>query len=179
MIRNVFFETVPVLSSACDLESIGILAARILLVNGAYDLADAVFELRGLAAEVEGGDQTKALPERIREILKSDPNRGRWLTSIGPHRLVRAGVTPDDAIAAVSTRLWAHALAMIVRTLVGAGSDSTCADFGSASPESPHDVFAAVRQDLYDLLAWTRALIFRAPEADAEVLALLGKWSEK
>jgi hypothetical protein len=68
---------------------------------------------------------------------------------------------------------------MIVRTLVGAGPDSTCPDFGAAPADSPYEVFADVRKDLYDLLAWTRSLIFRDAEADVEVLSMLAKWVDK
>ena len=123
----------------CDLYSLSILGARALLVNHDTTLAIVTDELLSLARQV-AVEYNAAVPlgERICAIFQADP---RWLNSLGPHRLTRESLTPQEAFDLVPADLWFATLAMLVRMFPAIGPDSTCRDFGDAPRGGMHKIY--------------------------------------
>ena len=151
------FEVVPLLSSPCDLYSLGVLAVRTLLVDNENTLPKALDEVHSLARQVAVDyDGSLALGERIRRLFDADP---RWVQNLGPQRLTHEEVTPDEVFDIVPTELWWDTLGAIVRMFPAMGPDSTCRDFGDTNPGAIHRAFDRAIADLDSLLVRTRSLI--------------------
>jgi hypothetical protein len=151
------FEVIPILGSPVDLYSLGVLATRLLLVNGEASLPVAMDEILSLAREVANQhDPQSPLGLRVRAIVESDP---RWMLALGPHRLVWEGLTAEQASEMVPPDLWADVLAMIVAMFPGIGPDSAARDYGDAPAGAQHRVFDRAIADLDRLLLRTRSLI--------------------
>ncbi|MBM4032671.1 MAG: hypothetical protein FJ291_12910, partial [Planctomycetes bacterium] len=72
-LRNTPFEVVPLLSTPCDLYSLGVLAVRTLLVNPRTTLPVALDEVLSLARQVAVEyDASLSLGERIRRLFDAD-----------------------------------------------------------------------------------------------------------
>lgn len=156
-LSNTPFEVVPLLSTPCDLYSLGVLAVRTLLVDNQTKLPKALDDMLSLAHQVAvDHDGTTDLPTRIRRLFDTDR---RWVLSLGPQRLTYDVVEPEDAFDLVPTDLWWDTLAMVVRLFPGVGPDSACRDFGDAAVGGLHKVFDRALGDLDALLLRTRSLI--------------------
>ena len=156
-IHNTHFEIVPLLSTPCDLYSLGVLAVRTLLVDNATTLPVALDEVLSLARQVGvNADGSVELGERIHGLFDGD---GRWVESLGPQRLTREDVSPEDAFDLVPAELWWDTLAMVVRMFPSMGPDSACRDYGDANRGAIHTVFDRALGDLDALLLRTRSLI--------------------
>jgi hypothetical protein len=151
------FEVIPQLSSPVDLHSLGVLAARILLVNPGTSLPVVVDEVLSLARQASADHDGKTpLPERIGRLFDKD---ARWLPTLGPQRLLHEEVDPRAALDMIPSSLWWDTLAMVSRMFPGVGPDSRCADLGDARHGGLHAVYDGVREDLERLLIRTRSLI--------------------
>ncbi|MFB3891075.1 MAG: hypothetical protein ACE15C_03520 [Phycisphaerae bacterium] len=171
---NTPFEVVPLLTSPCDLYSLGVLAVRTLLVNPATTLAIALDEVLSLARQVAAAHKPDVhLPERIKAVFEQDK---RWLESLGPHRLTQDELPPEEAFELVPSVLWFETLAMIVRMLPGIGPDSLCRDLGDAPGGAYHQVFDRTIADLDTLLLRTRSLVVVDWKANREIHAVIRKY---
>lgn len=151
------FEVIPVLSTPVDLYSLGVLAARLFLVNAEAPLALAVDQILSLAREVANQhDPQSPLGLRIRAIVESDE---RWLKALGPQRLMWEGLSPQQALEMVPLDLWTDMLALMVAMFPGIGPDSAARDYGDAPPGALHRVFDRAITDLDKLLLRSRSLI--------------------
>ncbi|HUT32679.1 MAG TPA: hypothetical protein VNE39_04290 [Planctomycetota bacterium] len=170
-LRNTPFEVLPLLSTPCDLYSLGVLAVRTLLVNPRTTLPVALDELLSLARQVAvDHDGSLALGERIRRLFDADK---RWVLSLGPQRLTFDEVAPEDAFDLVPADLWWDTLAVIVRMFPGIGPDSACRDFGDAPVGGLHKIFDRALADLEALLLRTRSLIVIDWRFNREIHAVL------
>jgi len=158
-IPETLFDVIPLLSAPCDMYSLAILAARALLVDPDTTLAIVADELISLARQV-GADQPGAtgtpLGERIRTIFQSNP---RWLNSLGPQRLTREKLSPQEAFDLVPANLWFDTLGLMIRMLPAMGPDSICRDFGDAPRGGFHKIYDPALNMLDTLLIRTRSLI--------------------
>ena len=151
------FEVIPLLSSPCDLYSLGVLAVRTLLVDQETTLPKALDEVQSLARQVAVGyDGSVGLGERIRAVFDSD---SRWVRSLGPQRLTHEEVSPEEVFDIVPAELWWDTLGLLIRMLPGMGPDSACRDYGDANPGAIHRAFDRAVDDLDGLLVRTRSLI--------------------
>jgi hypothetical protein len=176
-IPETLFDVIPLLSSPCDMHALTILAVRALLVNADTTLAIAADELISLARQVALQHQSGAsLGERIRSIFQSD---ARWLNSLGPHRLTRETLTPQEAFDLVPANLWFDTLALLVRMLPGIGPDSYCRDFGDAPRGGLHKIYEAAQNQLDMLLVRTRSLIVIDWRFNREIHAVLRRFPGK
>lgn len=170
-VDGVPFEVVPLLSSPCDLYALGVLAVRILFAHPSRPLPvvlDEVLSLaRQAAAEHEDGVDLTA---RLEAIIRADD---RWFESLGPHHLVRADMTPWDALAYLPASLWIEALAMVVRMLPGIGPHATCRSLGDAPRGALHSVFDRALDDLEALSSRSRTLLVFDGEANREIHAVI------
>ncbi len=170
-LRNTPFEVVPLLSTPCDLYSLGVLAVRTLLVDPRTTLPVALDETLSLARQVAVDyDGALSLSERIRRLFDTDK---RWVLSLGPQRLCHDEVAPEDAFDLVPKELWWDTLAMVVRMFPGIGPDSTCRDFGDAPVGGLHKVFDTALADADALLLRTRSLVVIDWRFNREIFAVL------
>jgi len=174
-ITETLFDVVPLLSGPCDLYSLAILGARALLVNHETTLAIVADELLSLARQVALEHNANApLGERIRSIFQAD---ARWLNSLGPHRLTRETLTPQEAFDLVPADLWFNTLGMLVRMLPAMGPDSICRDYGDAPRGGMHKIYDPALADLTTLLVRTRSLIVIDWRFNREIHSVLRKFS--
>ncbi|MCZ6792275.1 MAG: hypothetical protein O7J95_01525 [Planctomycetota bacterium] len=157
LLRDTPFEFVSLLSTPCDLYSLGVLCVRALLVNSQRSLPIALDEVLSLARQVaEEYDEEKDLPSRIRQIFDGDE---KWAEVLGPQFLSEEDMPAQEAFHLITPELWWDALALMVTTFPGVGPDSSCRDFGDARSGSLHRVFDRVVEDLDRLLLRTRSLV--------------------
>lgn len=170
---NVPFRLVPLLSSPCDLYSLGVLAVRTLLTNKGTTLArtlDDVFAFaRQLGAQHDAG---APLEERIAALFDSDK---RWVESLGPHALLNEEIPVEEAVALLPASLWQKILGWVVRLFPGAGPDSFCKDFGDAPPQRLHAVYDDPLAIMDTLLAETRSLIVMDWRFNNEVRTVINR----
>jgi len=151
------FEIIPLLSSPCDLYAVAVLAMRTLLVNRQTTLPVVLDEVLSLARQVAAEyDESVGLGLRIRTLFEGD---ARWLASLGPQRLAKEEMAPEEALDLIPTEAWFDMLAAIVRLLPGIGPDSLTKDFGDAPPGGIHKVFDQAVADFDDLVLRTRSLV--------------------
>jgi hypothetical protein len=175
-ITETLFDVVPLLSAPCDLYSLAILGARALLVNHETTLAIVADELLSLARQVANEHKPEVpLAERIRAIFQADQ---RWLNSLGPHRLSRETLTPQEAFDLVPADLWFETLGMLIRMLPAMGPDSVCRDFGDAPRGGGmHKIYDTAIAELSSLLVRTRSLIVIDWRFNREIHSVLRKFS--
>jgi len=170
------FEIIPLLSSPCDLYSLAVMAARILLVDNTNSLPVALDETLSLARQTNSGyDENISLGERIKGIFNSD---SRWIESLGPQHLIIDQIAPQEALNLVTGKLWWETLAMIVRMFPGLGNDSECIDYGNAMQGGLHKVFERTIADLDTLILKTRSLIVADWKSNHEICNLIDNYLE-
>lgn len=157
-IPHVMFETLPVLSTPCDLHAMGVIAVQALLASGGgLTLPMALDELFSLAAKVvEKGADVSQIPATIRAILEEDP---RWQANLGPHRLLVDALSPDDAEMLFPADLWWATIAVVMRCFPGLLPGSYCHDLGDAPALALEKVFDEPINALDSLLLRSRSLI--------------------
>jgi hypothetical protein len=161
------FEVVPLLSTPCDLYSLGVLAVRTFLVNPQNTLAVAVDEVLSLASKVASEYELETpLAARIASALNKEP---RFAKSLAPNRLVHETMEPMDAFELLPPEMWYHTLATIVSLFPGLGPDSYCKDYGDAPAMALEVVFNKPLEELERLLIRSRSLIIIDWSANREV----------
>jgi hypothetical protein len=161
------FEVVPLLSTPCDLYSLGVLAVRTFLVNPQNTLAVALDEVLSLARQVAAEHKAETpLASRIDAIMNADQ---RFTKSLAPHRLAQEPMEPMAAFELLPREMWYHTLAAIVRFFPGIGPDSYCKDYGDAPSLALDTVFNKPLEELEKLLVRSRSLIVIDWSANREV----------
>lgn len=171
------FEVVPLLSSPCDLYSLGVLAVRTLLVNEQNTLAVALDEMLSLARQMGSEPQNGvSLGERVRALVTRDE---RFLEAVGPHRLVREELDPHTALAFLPEALWCEALGVIARLFPGVGPDSVCRDFGDVPALALETVFDQPLAELERLLIRSRSLLAIDWHANREIQGVISEFQAR
>jgi hypothetical protein len=168
------YETVPMLSTPCDLYAVGVLAVRALLVNAQNSLGVALDETLSLARQIGLETVEGDAVARVRSLVASD---SRWLASLGPHRLAHDEMSPEAVFTMVPEEMWWRAMAVVARMFPGQGPDSYCRDFSDVSPFAIAKVFGPPLADLEKLLVQARGLLFSDWAANAEVARVLAQVS--
>src|SRR5439155_1707575 len=125
------YEVWPLLSSPCDLYSLGIIAIRILLANGKSNLPVIVDDVLGLARHLgkdsDGGDtllaRLKSLVERERKLFDL----------VSPQALLELEWKPEQARSLIFLEIWLEAIAVMLKLFPGTGPQSYCKGFGCFS----------------------------------------------
>jgi len=161
------FEVVPLLSTPCDLYSLGVLAVRTFLVNPQNTLSVALDEVISLARQVATGFKAEVpLAARVASVMAAEP---RFAKSLAPNRLVQEPMEPVAAFELLPAELWYHTLAILVRLFPGIGPDSYCKDYGDAPSLALEVVFNKPLEELEQLLIRSRSLIVIDWSANREV----------
>lgn len=167
------YESIPMLSTPCDLYALGVLAVRALLVNAENRLGVALDETLSLArelsqVEVEDG---RFGPAAL-QLTRRDP---RWVTTLGPQRLSYEPMTPEAAFAHLPEDLWWETVATIARLFPGNGAVGYCRDFSDVSNGAIEKVFDRPAADFDSLLIRARGLLFSDWNANREIAAVLDR----
>jgi len=161
------FEVVPLLSTPCDMYSLGVLAVRTFLVNPQNTLAVALDEVLSLARQAATNYNAEVpLATRIGTIMTEDQ---RFAKSLAPHRLVQEAMEPMAAFELLPREMWYHTLAAIIRLFPGMGQDSHCKDFGDAPALALEVIFNKPLEDFEKLLVRSRSLVVIDWNANREV----------
>ena len=156
-IGNASFEILPLLTSPCDMYSLGVLAVKILLVDDENTLAIALDEMLSLARQIAIEHQPGvALGKRLQNIVERDR---RWETSLGPHRLVRDDSIRQAAARVIPGDLWWETIGVITRLFPGIGPDSFCGDLGDAPSLALDQIFEEAVGQIDLLLLRSRSLV--------------------
>jgi hypothetical protein len=171
------FEIVPLLSTPCDLYSLGVLAVRTLLVDDETTLAVALDELLSLARQLAAEHQPDVpLGERIRALFDKD---ARYANALGPHRLTRQKIDAPEAFQWMPPELWYDTLGTLIRLFPGVGPDSLCRDFGDVPALALETVFNQPLEAFERLLVRSRSLIVIDWSLNREVHTAIKSYLER
>lgn len=167
------YEIWPLLSSPCDLYSLGILGLRLLLANHHSNLPVLVDEFMSVARRV-ATEQPAApnLRDSLAGLLAKEP---KLQSLLSPQHLLGPDPQPETIWPHVNQDLWLEALSILLRLFPGAGPQSYCQSFGDVSPLALETVFDAPRQELENLLLRVRSLLTPTMCANEEIAAVLQK----
>ena len=151
------YEVWPLLSSPCDLYSLGVIAVRLLLADGETDLPPALDGFFSLARQLDGaGVPAEELAGQLRRLATEDPKiqallriplGGRTFAAKLPASL---GAGEDIVIRLV---VW------LIRLFPGTGQNAYCKSFGDVSPQALETVFDQPMQELRQILDLLRSLL--------------------
>jgi len=165
------YEVWPLLSSPCDLYSLGVIAIRLLLANRQSNLPvilDDVLSLtRSLCPQPSSKDEL--LPQ-LKTLLNNEP---KLLNLVSPHCLIAREWTPAEARAGINQDLWLDAVCLLLRLFPGAGHHSYCRSFGDVSPLALETVFDRPINELETLLLRLRSLLLPTLSANEEIAGVL------
>lgn len=161
------YEVWPLLSSPCDLHSLGIISTRALLANSQSNLPVIVDDVLGLARYV-GKDLQKGqdLLARLKELLGRER---RLLDLVSPQFLVERKWSPEEARSQIHADLWLETIAWLLRLFPGSGGHSYCAGFGDVSPLALEIIFDSPIQELEKLLLRLRSVLAPTTAANEEI----------
>jgi hypothetical protein len=175
--NQVPFSLMPPLSSPCDLYSLGVLAARILLVNPRNDLPQALDSILSLARQMASGfDAAVPIGDRVRKAVETDP---RWVEMLGPQHLRAEEASADEASAGIPAKLWWDLLGLIARFFPGTGPDSFCKGFGDAPALALHGILDKPLEELTALGIRSRALVTLEWRQNVEIATLIAEAEQR
>ncbi len=165
------YEIWPLLSSPCDLYSLGIIATRVLLANRKSNLPVIVDDVLSLARHL-GKDTTEEdnLPAKLKVLVKNTP---ALLDLIGPQSLVERDWSPAQAREQMNMELWLETICLLLRLFPGNGNHSYCKSFGDVSPLALETVFDRPIQELETLILRLRSSLMPSLSANEEIAAVL------
>jgi hypothetical protein len=165
------YEIWPLLSSPCDLHSLGILATRALLANSKSNFPAIVDDVLGLATRLgqEQGGEDQLLP-KLRSLLD---NEQRLRDLVSPSSLVESDRSPEQAWALIHKDLWLEAVGLLLRLFPGPGAYSYCKGFGDVSPLALETVFDRPIQELETLVLCLRSALVPSLSANQEIASVL------
>ena len=151
-------EVVPRLSSACDLYSLGVIGARMLLAGSDDLMPETVDELHRLGRAANGDDDAS----RIMELIEGD---APFEAVLGARRLSAS----ERAEPGAPPMVWWPIVSTLTRFLPGLSRGSYVGGLGQASTEAPEGVFAGALADMDRHVERLRSLLFIDWAANREV----------
>jgi hypothetical protein len=170
------YEIWPLLSSPCDLFSLGVIAVRVLLANGGTKLPVILDETLSLARLL--GKQPAAEEELAPSLWSLLEKDERLLDLVSPHSLTESNESPAQARAKIHMKLWIETITLVLRLFPGSGGHSFCKDFGDVSPLALETVFDAPMQELEALLLRLRGTLAPSLSANEEIAAIILELAE-
>lgn len=161
------YEIWPLLSSPCDMYSLGVMAVRILLANSSSNFPVVLDEVLGLSRHL--GDETKEESDflsSLKSLLGRDPH---LLDLVSPHALTESAGAPPEARQRVQMDIWLETIGLVLRLFPGAGAHSFCKDLGDVSPLALETVFDRPRQEIETLVLRLRSILVPALSANEEI----------
>lgn len=151
------YEVWPLLSSPCDLYSLGVIAVRLLLADGETDLPATLDAFFSLARQLDGaGVPAAELAGQLRRLAAADPQiRDLLRFPLGGEAF--AANLPESLAAGQDIVL--RLVVWLVRLFPGTGQNSFCQSFGDVSPQALETVFDQPMQELAQILNVLRSLL--------------------
>lgn len=161
------YEIWPLLSSPCDLYSLGVLAVRVLLANSQSNLPVILDEVLSLARRFgeTAGDKVVSL-EALKTLLGKDE---RLLDLVSPHTWLNGLNSPQQARAAISSEIWIETIHWLLRLFPDTGAYGFCKDFGDVSPLALETVFDSPLQQLESILLRLRNILAPSLSENQEI----------
>jgi hypothetical protein len=165
------YEIWPLLSSPCDLYSLGVMAVRMLLANSKSNLPVVLDEVMGLSRHLGKMEKSAtALRSELDALLEKEP---RLLDLTSPHQLVESGYSPAEARKSIHMDLWLESVAFLLRLFPGAGAHSFCKDLGDVSPLALETLFDQPIEELERLLCRYRSVLLPGLSANEEIASVI------
>lgn len=167
------YEIRPLLSSPCDMFSLGVIGVRILLASGSKKLPVLLDEILSLARRVNdaAGEPGKRVAE-LQKLVQSEP---RVNDVIGPGALVESGYTSQQAWPAIHASTWLDTISLLLRFFPETGANAFCKSLGDVSPVALETVFDPALQGLEELVLRLRNLLTPAFSMNDEIAAVIAE----
>lgn len=165
------YEIRPLLSSPCDLFSVGVIGVRILLAHNAKNLAVLLDEVLSLARRVN--DVSADQDARVSELQKLIQNEPPLYELLNPGALVESGYTSKQAWSAVHGPAWLETISLLLRCFPETGPHAFCRGLGDVSAAALETVFDPALQALEVLVLRLRALFTPAFAANEEIASVI------
>ena len=165
------YEIWPLLSSPCDLHSLGVLAVRLLLAHHQSNLPVILDDVLSLSRRL--GDGAKAddnLVAKLAALLEKDK---KLAALVGPGALVKSD--KPAVLDKAGTDLWQETITLILLLFPGAGPHSFCRDFGDVSPLALENVFDPPIQELESIIWRLRSVLVPSLMDNAEIAEVIQK----
>ncbi len=165
------YEIRPLLSSPCDLFSLGVIGVRILLANNLKNLPVLLDEILSLARRVNdnAADPEKRVAE-LQKLIQTDP---RLFDLLGPGALVESGYTSQQAWSAIHGPIWLETISLLLRFFPDTGPNAFCKSLGDVSPVALETVFDPALQSLEVLVLRLRSLFTPIFSTNEEIAAVI------
>jgi hypothetical protein len=167
------YEIWPLLSSPCDLHSLGVIAIRVLLANSKTNLPIVIDDVLSLARHLgkEPAGDDKLLP-KLKALVEKEKT---LLDLVSPTALVERDWTPEQARSQVHLDQWLEIITLVLRLFPGTGSYSYCKGFGDVSPLALESVFDRPIQELESLVLRLRSALAPSLAANEEIASVLAE----
>jgi hypothetical protein len=167
------YEVWPLLSSPCDLFSLGVMAVRILLANSTSNFPVILDEVLGLARHF--GNEFKEEGAFLAEFKSFLDHDQQILDLVSPHKLTETCRLPHQARAQIDLEIWLDTIGLVLRLFPGTGSQALCKDFGDVSPLALETVFNHPVQRLELLILRLRSILAPSLSTNEEIAGVLLK----
>lgn len=165
------YEIWPLLSSPCDMFSLGVMAVRLLLANSKSNLPVILDEALGLARRLGKNDKKDdGALSKLKSVLESD---SRLLDVISPHQIIESSASPQEARNAIQMDLWLESMAFLLRLFPAADSHSFCKDLGDVSPLALETVFDQPIEELERIVVRLRSTLMPSAAANQEIAGVI------
>lgn len=167
------YEIWPLLSSPCDMYSLGVIAVRILLANSQTNLPVVLDDISSLTRHLgkDAGDEA-AIVAKLKSLVAGDP---RLRDLLSPHALTETAISPEQARALVHPEIWIETMALLMCLFPGAGPHSFCKSFGDVSPLALETVFDRPLQGLDSLVLRLRSVLTPSLAANEEIARVIAE----
>ena len=171
------YEIRPLLSSPCDLFSLGVIGVRILLANNLRNLPVLLDEILSLARKVNdvAGEPEKRVAE-LQKLIQSEP---RISELIGPGALVESGYTSQQAWSAIHAPTWLETVSLLLRFFPDTGANAFCKSLGDVSPVALETVFDPALQAIEVLVMRLRSMLTPVFSGNDEIAAVIAEQLSK
>jgi hypothetical protein len=165
------YEIRPLLSSPCDLFSLGVIGVRILLANSLKNLPVLLDEVLSLARRVNDiADEPEKRVTEIQKLTQADP---RLYDLVGPGALVESGYTSQQAWSAIHAPIWLESISLLLRFFPDTGANAFCKSLGDVSPVALETVFDPALQALEVLVLRLRSMFTPVFSTNDEIAAAI------
>jgi hypothetical protein len=171
------YEIRPLLSSPCDLFSLGVIGVRILLANDLKKLPVLLDEVLSLARRVNdiAGEPEKRVAE-LQKLIQGEP---RLYELIAPGALVESGYTSQQAWSAIHAPTWLDTISLLLRFFPDTGANAFCKSMGDVSPVALETVFDPALQTVEVLVMRLRSLFTPVFSGNDEIAAVIAEQISK
>jgi hypothetical protein len=170
------YEIWPLLSSPCDLYSLGVMAVRILLANSQSNLPIILDEVLSLARRV--GEAAKGKNDYLAELRNILKNDDKLYSLVEPNNLIEGATQVRPSQPQVSEELWLESISWLLRLFPDTGAHSFCKDFGDVSPLALETVFDHPLQQLESIILRLRNILAPSLSENQEISNVILKQLE-